>query len=90
MPERSTGLPVPAQPAQQVGAGGVVGVIAGQRALESIDGGRCHLRAVELRDRDGPTRLSTRSGCWLRTARPRSVIIAVPRLGRVIRLACAT
>jgi hypothetical protein len=43
-----------AQPAQQVGAGGVVGVIAGQPVLKTVDGCECHLRAVELGDRDGP------------------------------------
>jgi acyl-CoA synthetase (AMP-forming)/AMP-acid ligase II len=43
-----------AQPAQQVGAGHVVGVIAGQLGLETIDGRQRHLRAVKLGDRDGP------------------------------------
>src|SRR5829696_585004 len=43
-----------AQPAQQVGAGRMVGVIAGQLVLETVDGRQCHLRAVEFGDRDGP------------------------------------
>jgi hypothetical protein len=43
-----------AEPAQQIGAGGVVGVIAGQLVLKAVDGRRCHLQAVKLGDRDGP------------------------------------
>ena len=38
-----------AQPAQQVGAGRMVGVIAGQFVLQTVDGRQCHLWAVELR-----------------------------------------
>ena len=51
-----------AQPAQQVGAGRMVGVIAGQRVLETVDGRQCHLRAVELGDRDGPVEGDDRRG----------------------------
>src|SRR6202043_3638297 len=32
----------------------IVSVIAGQLVLETVDGRQCHLRAVELGDRDGP------------------------------------
>ena len=51
-----------AQPAQQVGAGRMVGVIAGQLVLETVDGRQCHLRAVELGDRDGPVEGDDRRG----------------------------
>ena len=40
--------------AQQVGAGRMVGVVAGQLALEAVHGRQCHLGAVKLGDRDGP------------------------------------
>ena len=43
-----------AQPAQQVGAGRMVGVIAGQLVLKTVGGRQRHLRAVKLGDRDGP------------------------------------
>jgi hypothetical protein len=51
-----------AQPAQQVGAGRVVGVIAGQLVLKTVDGRQCHLRAVNLGDRDGPVEGDDRRG----------------------------
>src|SRR5262245_6640781 len=41
-----------AQPAQQVGTGCVIGVVAGQGALEAVDGREGHVRAVELGDCD--------------------------------------
>src|SRR5262245_62304725 len=44
----------PAQPSEEVGAGRMVGVVPGQRVLETVDGRQCHLRAVELGDRDRP------------------------------------
>src|SRR5215472_12035508 len=51
-----------AQSAQQVGAGRMVGVIAGQLALKTVDGRQCHLRAVKLGDRDGPVEGDDRRG----------------------------
>src|SRR5262245_1610262 len=42
------------QSAQQVSTGRVVGVVARERALETVDGRQGHLRTVELGDRDGP------------------------------------
>src|SRR6266542_6148236 len=51
-----------AQPAQQVGAGRMVGVIAGQRVLKTVDGRQCHLRAVKLGHRDGPVEGDDRRG----------------------------
>ena len=51
-----------AQPAQQVGAGRMVGVIAGQLVLKTVDGRECHLRAVKLGDRDGPVEGDDRRG----------------------------
>jgi hypothetical protein len=51
-----------AQPAQQVGAGRMVGVIAGQLVLETVDGRQRHFRAVKLGDRDGPVEGDDRRG----------------------------
>ena len=51
-----------AQPAQQVGAGHVVSVIAGQLGRETVDGRQRHLRAVKLGDRDGPVEGDDRRG----------------------------
>src|SRR5450755_3620388 len=51
-----------AEPAQQLGAGRMVGVIAGQLVLKTVDGRQCHLRAVELGDRDGPVEGDDRRG----------------------------
>jgi len=51
-----------AQPAQQVGAGRMVGVIAGQLVLKTVDGRQCHLRAVKLGHRDGPVEGDDRRG----------------------------
>src|SRR3984957_13027041 len=51
-----------AQPAQQVGAGRVVGVIVAQLVLETIDARQRHLWAVELGDRDGPVEEDDRRG----------------------------
>jgi hypothetical protein len=42
-----------AQPAQQVGAGLMVVVIAGQPALQTVNGGECHLGTSASADRDG-------------------------------------
>jgi hypothetical protein len=42
-----------AQPAQQVGVGRMVDVIAGQPALETVNGGECHLGPSASADRDG-------------------------------------
>jgi hypothetical protein len=43
-----------AQPAQQLGAGRLVGVIAGQLVLKAVDGRQCRLQAVKLGDRPAP------------------------------------
>src|SRR5258707_3520929 len=51
-----------AQPAQQVGAGRMVGVISGQLVLETVDGRQRHFRAVKLGDRDGPVEGDDRRG----------------------------
>src|ERR1700722_16834919 len=51
-----------AQPAQQVGAGAMVGVIAGQLVLQTVDDRQRPLRAVELGDRDGPVEGDDRRG----------------------------
>ncbi len=51
-----------AKPAQRVGAGRMVGVIAGQLVLETVDGRQCHFRAVKLGDRDGPVEGDDRRG----------------------------
>lgn len=51
-----------AQPAQQVGAGRMVGVIAGQLVLKTVGRRQCHLRAVKLGDRDGPIEGDDRRG----------------------------
>ena len=40
----------------------MVGVIAGQLVLEAVDGRKCHLRAVELGDRDGSVEGDDRRG----------------------------
>src|SRR5918995_5167881 len=40
----------------------MVGVIAGQFVLETVDGRQCHLRAVELGGRDGPVEGDDRGG----------------------------
>jgi hypothetical protein len=40
----------------------MVGVIAGQPVLETVDGRQCHLRAVKLGDRDGPVEGDDRRG----------------------------
>jgi hypothetical protein len=40
----------------------MVGVIAGQLVLETVDGRQCHLRAVKLGDRDGPVEGDDRRG----------------------------
>src|SRR5687768_7888849 len=59
---RGARLLTTAQPAQQVGAGRVIGVIAGQLVLETVDGCQCHLRTVELGDRDGSVEDDDRGG----------------------------
>src|SRR5712691_2789599 len=59
---RRTRLLTAAQPAQQVGAGRMVGVIAGQLVLKTVDGRQCHLRAVKLGHRDGPVEGDDRRG----------------------------
>ena len=51
-------LVVAAQPAQQVGAGGVQGVVAGQ--LEPVDDRQRDLGPVQLGDRDGPVQRDDR------------------------------
>ncbi len=51
-----------AQPAQQIGAGRVAGVIAGQLVLKTVDGRQCYLRSVKLGDRDGPVEGDDRRG----------------------------
>jgi hypothetical protein len=40
----------------------MVGVIAGQLILQTVDGRQCHLRAVKLGDRDGPVEGDDRGG----------------------------
>jgi hypothetical protein len=40
----------------------MVGVVAGQLVLETVDGRQCHLRAVEFGDRDGPVEGDDRRG----------------------------
>jgi len=40
----------------------MVGVIAGQPMLKTVDGRQCHLRAVKLGDRDGPVEGDDRRG----------------------------
>ena len=59
---RRARLKTAAQPAQQIGAGRMVGVIAGQLVLKTVDGRQSHLRAVELGDRDGPVEGDDRRG----------------------------
>src|SRR5215831_3192998 len=54
-----------AEPTQQVGAGRMVGVIAGQLALQPVDSRQCHLRAVKLGDRDGAVEGDDRRGVEL-------------------------
>src|SRR5215469_16082707 len=51
---RSARLLTAAQPAQQVGAGRMVGMIAGQRVLKTVNGHQRHLGAVKLGDRNSP------------------------------------
>ncbi len=51
-----------AQPAQQVGAGRMVEVIAGQPVLKTVDGRQCHLGTVKLGDRDSPVEGDDRRG----------------------------
>jgi hypothetical protein len=46
----------------------MVGVIAGQLVLKTVDGGQCHVRAVELGDRDGPVEGDDRRGVEADTA----------------------
>src|SRR5580693_3436578 len=59
---RRARLVAAAQAAQQVGAGRMVGVVAGQLVLETVDGRQCYLRAVKLGDRDGPVEGDDRRG----------------------------
>ena len=59
---RRAGLLTAAQPAQQVGVGRMVGVIAGQLVLKTDDGRQCHFRAVKLGHRDGPVEGDDRRG----------------------------
>ena len=40
----------------------MVGVIAGQRVLKTVDGRQCYLGAVKLGDRDGPVEGDDRRG----------------------------
>jgi hypothetical protein len=40
----------------------MVGVIAGQLVLKTVDGRQCHLRAVKLGDRDRPVEGDDRGG----------------------------
>ena len=40
----------------------MVGVIAGQPVLKTVDGCQCHLRPVKLGDRDGPVEGDDRRG----------------------------
>src|SRR5512140_3032441 len=40
----------------------MVGVIARQPVLKTVDGRQCHLRAVKLADRDGPVEGDDRGG----------------------------
>src|SRR5438105_15347209 len=49
-----------AQPAQQVGAGGMVDVITGQPVPKTVDGRQCHLRAISVTVRP-PTMRSVRA-----------------------------
>src|ERR1022692_714428 len=51
-----------AEPTQHVGAGRMVGVIAGQFVLKTVDGRQRYLRAVKLGDRDGPVEGDNRRG----------------------------
>src|ERR1700733_835162 len=50
------------QPAQQVGAGRMVGVIAGQLFIKTVEDRQRHFRAVKLGDRDGPVEGDDRRG----------------------------
>ncbi len=50
------------QPTQQVGARGVISVVAGQRLLKSVDSSQRHLRTFELGDGYGPVEDDDRRG----------------------------
>src|SRR5215469_5724657 len=59
---RRTRLLSAAQPAQQVGSGRMVGMIAGQRVVKTVDNRQRHLGAVKLGERDGPVEGDDRRG----------------------------